>query len=183
LIEFVKGAIPILVGKTLGFSLLTITIAGLAVVIGQMWPIFSKFDGEKGNTTGLAMAAALTPIPLLFTLIPIATGTALRTWPILLNTTQSLNERLKFRGPPSRSLPLGMAAGFFILPIISWQLGESLIVTSGFSALFILIMVRRLTAGLKDDLKASNDTKGIYINRLLYDRSYCQQQEIDLHGE
>ena len=170
--EFIKGAIPILVGKSLGFNLFIIALAGLAVVSGQMWPIFSRFDGERGNSTGLAMAAALAPKPLLIALVPIAIGAAIKTVPRLLDAGESLNERLKLGGPPSRSLPLGMAMGFFLLPIASWWLEEPLVITSGYFALFILIMVRRLTAGLRGDLEVNTNVKGILVNRLLYDRSY-----------
>jgi len=137
-----------------------------------MWPIFSRFDGERGNSTGLAMAAALAPKPLLIALVPIAIGAAIKTVPRLLDASQSLNERLKLGGPPSRSLPLGMAMGFFLLPIASWWLEEPLVITSGYFALFILIMVRRLTAGLRGDLEVNTNVKGLLVNRLLYDRSY-----------
>ena len=172
LFEFAKGIIPVLVGIGLGFSLPVVTLAGLAAVIGQMWPIFLQFDGEKGNSVGLAMAAALAPYPLLIALVPIAIGIAIRTVPRLLDSRQSLNERLKLGGPPSRSLPLGMAIGFVMLPIASWWLREPMVITSGFLLLFILIMVRRLTAGLRGDLAVSSRIRNILVNRLLYDRSY-----------
>ncbi len=172
LTEFVKGVIPVLVGKSLGFDLLTVTLAGLAVVIGQMWPIFSRFDGEKGNSIGLAMVAALAYKPLLVAIVPIVIGAVIRTVPRLLNKKQSLDERLRFGGPPSLSLPLGMAIGFFVLPIASWWLGEPPEIIAGYSALFILIMVRRMTASLSSDLGEKADIKSILINRFLYDRSY-----------
>jgi len=170
--EFAKGVIPVLVGRSLGFDLLIIVLAGLAVVSGQMWSVFSRFDGEKGNSIGLAMAGALSPLVLFIALVPITIGFCIRTMPRLLNTRQSLNERFKFGGPPSLSLPLGMASGFLVMSVASWWLGEPLVITSGYIALFILIMVRRLTAGLKGDLAVNTNIRGILINRLLYDRSY-----------
>ncbi len=172
LTEFVKGVIPVLVGNSLGFDLLTVTLAGLAVVIGQMWPVFSRFDGEKGNSIGLAMAAALAYEPLLIALVPIIIGAVIRTAPRLLDKKQSLNERLMFGGAPSLSLPLGMAIGFFLLPIASWWMGEPPVIIAGYSALFVLIIVRRLTTGLSSDLGENADIKSILINRFLYDRSY-----------
>jgi len=170
--EFAKGAIPVLVGKSLGFDLSIVVLAGLAAVSGQMWPIFSRFDGEKGNSIGLGMAGALAPIALFIALVPMAIGVAIRTVPRLLDSSQSRNERLKFGGPPSRSEPLGMAIGFLVLPIASWGLGELRVITLGYIALFVLIMVRRLTAGLRGDLARNTGIKRILINRLLYDRSY-----------
>lgn len=170
--EFAKGVIPVLVGYSLGFNLLIVTLAGLTVVSGQMWPIFSRFDGEKGNSIGVAMAGALTPIPLFIAAVPFAIGVAVKTAPRLLDNSLSLNQRLKFGGPPSRSLPLGMAIGFIVLPIASWGLREPPVITLGLLALFILIMVRRSTAKLRSDLTENADIKSILINRLLYDRSY-----------
>lgn len=172
LLEFIKGVTPVLVGKGLDFSLFIIALAGLAVVSGQMWPIFTRFNGEKGNSIGLAMAGALAIKPLLIALVPIAGGVAIRTVPRLLDASQPLNERLKLGGPPSRSLPLGMGIGFLLLPIVSWWLGEPLVITLCFFALFILIMIRRLTAGLRGDLEVNTNIRGILINRLLYDRNY-----------
>jgi len=171
LVDFAKGVTPVLIGTSLGFSLPVITAAGLAVVSGQMWSIFSGFDGEKGNSIGLAMAGALAPTSMFIALVPVTIGAAIRTLPRLLDTQQSLNERLKLGGPPSRSLPLGMAIGFLLLPFASWWLKEPLVITSGYIALFILIMVRRLTAGLRGNLMASSDMGRILLNRLLYDRS------------
>lgn len=170
--EFVKGVIPVLVGYSVGFNLLTVCLAGLAVVSGQMWPIFSRFDGEKGNSIALAMAGALALVPMLIALVPIAVGVAIRTLPRLLDDRQSLKQRFKFGGPPSRSLPLGMAIGFIMLPAASWWLREPLIITLSFLVLFILIMVRRLTAGLSGDVAENGAIPGILVNRLLYDRSY-----------
>ena len=112
LVEFIKGFTPVLVGKGLDFSLPIIALAGLAAVIGQMWPIFSRFDGEKGNSIGLAMAAALAPRPILIALVPIVVAVIIRTVPRLRDTSKARNDRSMFGGPPSRSLPLGMATGF-----------------------------------------------------------------------
>ena len=170
--DLVKGAIPILVGRSLGFELSIIVLAGLAVVSGQMWPVFLGFDGEKGNSTGLAMVAVLTPKTLLFGILPVLIGLAIRTVPRLLDSTKSVNERLKFGGPPSQSLPLGMSIAFVLLPLISWWLGEPMEITLGCLTLFVLIMVRRLTAGLREDLRPSANVRSILITRLLLDRSY-----------
>jgi len=170
--EFVKGVTPVLVGRYLDFSLLVIVLAGLAVVSGQMWPIFLRFDGEKGNSIGVAMAAVLAPAPFFVALVPILVGVTIKLSHRLTDIRKSLNERLRFGGPPSRSLPLGMAGGFLVLPFASCCLGEPPVVTLGFCVLFLLIKIRRLTAGLGGDLTEGADVKRILINRLLYDRSY-----------
>ena len=87
--EFGKGVIPILVGKWLDFDLLIVALAGLATVCGQMWPIFSRFDGEKGNSVALPMAIALTPKPALIALVPVIISLIIRTIPRLMNPSKS----------------------------------------------------------------------------------------------
>ena len=172
LLELAKGAIPVLAGKALHYDTLIVTLAGLAVVMGQMWPVFSRFNGEKGNSIGAGMAAALAIKPLLIAIIPFAIGAGIKTLPRLFIKRQSLNEWTKFGGPPSISLPLGMGTGFLVLPIASWGFGAPAAVTAGFAVLFILIIIRRVTAGLSVDLKDKTNVSGIILNRILYDRSY-----------
>ena len=170
--EFVKGAIPVLVAKGLDFDILTVTLAGLAVVTGQMWSVFRRFKGEKGNSIGVAMAASLSIIPLLFAAIPFAIGAAVKILPRLLNRNISVKERLRLGGPQSLSLPLGMAVGFLVLPLASWGFHEPVVVTIGFAVMFILIMIKRMTADIKQDLVEVTNLRSILINRLLFDRSF-----------
>ncbi len=169
--EFGKGIIPILVGKGLDFSLLVVALAGLAAVSGQMWPIFSRFDGEKGNSVALAMSIALAPKSALVALVPVIISLVIRTLPRLLNSIKSSNKGPIIGGAYSRSLPLGMATAFLVLPLASWWLGEPLEIILGYSVLFVLIIIRRLTAGLRNDLRANRDIRGILIKRFLYDRA------------
>lgn len=170
--ELAKGVLPVVVARAVGFDLLWVALAGLAAVVGQMWPIFLGFDGEKGNSIGLAMALALAYKATLLMLVPIFIGFAWRTVPRMLNPSLPWSERLKFGGPPSRSLPLAMASAFALLPLLSWGLGEALEVNLAFLGLFLLIMVRRLTTGLRKDLRQAQNKKMVLLNRLLYDRSF-----------
>lgn len=169
--EFAKGVIPILVGNGLAFSLTTVAIAGLAAVCGQMWPIFSKFDGEKGNSIALAMVITLAPKPALIAIISIIIALVIRVFTRITTKSTSSSDRAIIGGSYSRSLPLGIAIYFFILPLVSWYFGEPAKVIWCFIFLFVLIMIRRLTAGIKDDLKVSDGIKDIIIKRLLYDRA------------
>jgi glycerol-3-phosphate acyltransferase PlsY len=168
--EFAKGVIPVLVGKGLDFDILVVALAGLAAVCGQMWPVFSRFDGEKGNSVAVPMTIALTPRPALIALVPVIIALLIRTVPRLIKSSKATKEPV-FGGSYSRSLPLGMATTFFILPLVSWWLGEPLEIVLGYAALFVLMMVvRRITAGLRSDLRESRDVRGIIIKRFLYDR-------------
>lgn len=166
--EFVKGALPIFAGRLLDFEINIIAIAGLAAVCGQMWPFFKGFNGEKGNTISLSMSASLAYQPLLIALIPIALGALIRTMNRF--AAKSQNNQPVFGGQYSYSLPVGVFIGFLILPFSSWYFDQPSGVTLGFAALFILLMIRRLTAGLSQDLKISSNLTHILISRLLLDR-------------
>lgn len=170
--DFAKGLIAVLIAReVLHFTPGWVAAAGVVAVAGQMWPVFMKFDGEKGNSTGLAMSVALAPWALLIALVPVATGFAVRTIPRFRQSDQTLNDKFKFGGPPSLSLPLGMAVGFAVLPLAAWLTGQPLTVVYAFIILFVLIMLRRLTAGLREDLRKPSWNNGILLNRLLFDRS------------
>ena len=169
--ELAKGAIPVLVGRALDFSLVTLALAGLAAVGGQMWPVFARFDGEKGNSIAIAASAALVPLASLFAIIPVIIALAIRTVPRLVAQGKPSAERRIVGGPSSRSLPLGMAAGFIVWPLAAWYFGEPPEIIGCGAALWVMIMARRLTAGLRQDLKVSRDTRGIPLRRLLYDRA------------
>ena len=169
--EFAKGAVPVLAGKVLNFDITVVSIAGLAAVAGQMWPVFRRFDGEKGNTIGLGMAAALTPLAVLPSLIPIATGVVIRTAPRILGKNRKLKREPVFGGPSSRSIPITMMCTFLVLPVAAWQFNEPVSIILVYCGLFILLLIRRLTAGLKKDLELSEDVGKVIKGRLLYDRS------------
>ena len=169
--EFIKGLLPVLVGKLLGFDILIIAVAGLAAVCGQMWPLFSRFDGEKGNSIALAMVIALAPVSGLIILIFPVISLIVRTVPRLIARFRKSGDTSIVGGPYSRSLPVGMFLGFLALPFVSWYVGEPVAVVWAFALLYILIMVRRLTAGLSEDLRVSRDIGDVLLQRLLFDRA------------
>jgi len=177
LVDLSKGIIPILLGYGFGFRLWAVATAGVAAVAGQMWPVFRHFDGERGNSVGIAMVLTLSIayqayLVIIIALIPILFGVLVRTLPRFFARGQSLNERLKFGGPASNSLPLGMAVGFATMPVVSWLSRQSFEMTLALTVLFVIIIVRRLTVGLNEDLKTATNLRSVLLNRLLYDRSY-----------
>jgi len=170
--DFAKGVIAVLIAReVLHFSDGWVAFAGVAAVTGQMWPVFLKFDGEKGNSTGLAMSGALATYAMLIVLIPVTIGFAIRTIPRFRQKDQTVNEKLKFGGPPSLSLPLGMAIAFAVLPLAAWLVGQPIEVVYAFVALFVLILLRRVTAGLGEEMRQPSWNNTMLLNRLLFDRS------------
>lgn len=153
--DLTKGVIPILVGRGLGFGPEAVALAGLMVSLGQMWPLPFLDTGGKGNTTGIAMAITLAPRAFLFALIPLGLALAIRL----------------FEGFNSRSLPLGIALAFAILPLASHTTHQPLSITLALLGLFLAIIIRRLTAGLRADLRGDRSRRSIFLNRLLFDRS------------
>jgi len=168
-----KGVIAVVVARALGFDLLVVALAGLAAVGGQMWPPF-KGQGEKGNSTGLAMALALTPTwAFVAGLVCCAAGFFIRTIPRFLSRQETMRKKLKFGGPPSLGLPVGMLVCFAVLPIAHWLLyPDEVRVAIVLGCLWGAIALRRLTADLKADLTPGADLKRILLNRFLFDRSF-----------
>lgn len=171
LIDVLKGAAAILLGRLLGLDLAIITACGLAAVAGQMWPVFARFDGEKGNTTGLGMALALAFTATLVALVPALLGLLSKLVRLLKIKNQPLGRRFKSGAGPSDALPVGVALTLLILPVAAYLLGEPAEVVFGFVVLLVIIMLRRLTQGLSEDIKNRRDLKSVVLNRLLYDRS------------
>src|SRR4030042_1220768 len=181
-VDALKGAIPIIVGFSFNLHRAAIAASGVAAVAGQMWPVFRKFDGEKGNTTGIGFVIAFTSYltatisPLAYVVfiifaIPILIGAGIKTVPRFTAPGQTLNERFMLGGPVSNSLPLGMFTGFTVAPIASAGLRQPMEMTWAFLAVFVIIIIRRLTAGLRKDLKTATISVGaILLSRFLYDR-------------
>jgi glycerol-3-phosphate acyltransferase PlsY len=172
LLDFTKGFTVVLVARIgVGFDPGWVAFAGVAAVCGQMWPVFLKFDGEKGNSIGLAMAGALATGAMLIGVIPMAAGLLVRTIPRFRRKGQTMDEKLRFGGPPSNSLPVGMAIGFATMPVAAWGLGHDWGIVVGLTGLFCVIMARRVTAGVTEDLREPSGRGKMLVNRLLYDRS------------
>jgi len=178
-VDFAKGAIPILIGFGFGLPLMVVGLSGVAAVAGQMWPVFYHFDGEKGNTIGMAMIVILVlaymVYPIILFLLPIAIGSGMRLFFSLLSSRTPVSERLRFRQtshPVALGLPVGMIAGFASAPLFSWCFGQPKEITICLAALFAIILLRRLTADLRDELKTSDNIPRMLINRFLFDRGH-----------
>jgi glycerol-3-phosphate acyltransferase PlsY len=179
-VDVIKGMIPVIIGFAMDFRLTIIAYAGVATVVGQMWPIFQRFNGGKGNTTGAGMALVLTLylwnnalLVLYCCLFCFLAGFLARTIPRLSKGGKTIDEKLKIGGQQSNGMPLGMLAGFIVLPISSALLSQPQEMTIAFAAMLALIIIRRLTANLSSDLKKpKTKVAQILLNRFFFDRSY-----------
>jgi glycerol-3-phosphate acyltransferase PlsY len=174
----VKGVVPPIAGYYLGFPLATVMSGSLASVAGQMWPVFRRFDGEKGNTVSLGLFLAVTILYQYYIMwlifIPAIIGASVKLLPKWFARGKSLGERVRIGGQPqSKSLPVGILFGFMLMPIVSALSGRPLEFTVALAVLFFIIVLRRLTAdGLMDDLKTGGRLGSVLWNRFLYDRSF-----------
>src|SRR4030042_5811161 len=102
-----KRVKPIIIGLVSNFPLAVTAAAGVAAVRGQMWPVFRKFDGEKGNTTGIGVVIALTMYltatysPLAYIVfivfaILILIGIGIKIIPRFMQSGQTVSERFMF---------------------------------------------------------------------------------------
>jgi acyl phosphate:glycerol-3-phosphate acyltransferase len=170
--DVIKGGIAVVVvDRAIGLEDGVVAGVGVAVILGEMWPVFLKFRGEKANTTGMGMAAALVYRAIPFLLAPIVLGALIRTIPRFFHRGQTMDERIELGGPPSLSLPLGMFFGFALFPVGCWYWDASWERIAAGIALFLLIIAKRLTFGLTEDIKKEGLKASILVNRLLFDRS------------
>ena len=79
---------------------------------------------------------------------------------------------------PTRLLPLASLLSFAIFPAVIWeQEGTTPTVVAGLVVL-ALIVLRRLTAGVRSDLATGAPLARVLANRALYDRSELQERGV-----
>ncbi|HUG06377.1 MAG TPA: glycerol-3-phosphate acyltransferase [Candidatus Limnocylindria bacterium] len=158
-----KGFLAVVVARSLDLPLETQLACGIAALVGQMWPVFHQFDGGRANATGWGFALAADPIAALIMGVPLYVGLLAVRW---------------IRPRPNRLLPLASLLSFAIFPAVIWeQEGATPTVIAGLVVLG-LILVRRLTAGLRHDLATGAPLARVLANRAIYDRSELQERGI-----
>jgi glycerol-3-phosphate acyltransferase PlsY len=160
-LDAAKAFAAVLVAQGLGLPLETQLACGIAASVGQMWPLFHGFDGGRANATGWGFAIAVDPIAALIMGMPILVA--------LLMT-------LVVRPRPSRLFPLASLLSFFVFPAVIWEQDGATPVVLASIALLGLIVLRRVTAGLREDLATGADLGRVVVNRALYDRSELQER-------
>jgi glycerol-3-phosphate acyltransferase PlsY len=167
---FIKGALTVTLTWLAGQPPVVMLAAGFCATIGQMWPVFERFNGGKGNTTGFGAFMALTlclnnPVMWLGT-IPIILGGSYKVISRLLRGQSAL------RGPFSNTLPLGVIIGTITIPSIAWAAGLDSAMVVVYSLFFVIIALRRLTANLAEDRRRGGSLGSMLLWRFLLDRSW-----------
>lgn len=147
-----KGMVPVYIAACLiDLPVYQQVIIGLAVIAGHNWPVFLRFSGGRGLLTTLGVVFILAP------------------WLALVLAIGA------FAWLPFKQLALGTTCAMVLLPTLSWFLSKplgiekSLPLTLGFVAMFLLLVIRRLTAP-RTSFTASVPPGELIVNRLLFDR-------------
>jgi glycerol-3-phosphate acyltransferase PlsY len=155
--DLLKGMVVVYIAQLIGLEVYQQVTVGIAAIVGHNWSVFLRFSGGRGLLTTVGVIFVLTPW---LALIVVAFAYA---WAIF------------------KQLALGTLGALILLPILSWFLSEplgierSLPLTMGFSAMFLIAVIRRLTAP-RTPLTASVPTSQLIVNRLFFDRDIRERE-------
>jgi len=161
LLDGAKGFAAVVIARGLGLPVETQLLCGLAAIAGQMWPVFHQFDGGRANATAWGFQLAADFIAFFIAWIPVIVAAVLR---------------ITVRPRPKRLLPLANLLSYAVFPAVIWeQEGITPTVLAGMGALG-LVVLRRLSAGLREDLATGAPAARVIANRALFDRSELQER-------
>ncbi|MBN1684935.1 MAG: glycerol-3-phosphate 1-O-acyltransferase PlsY [Gammaproteobacteria bacterium] len=60
--DILKGLIAVIIGRILGVQGFFLGLVGLAAFVGHLYPLYYKFKGGKGVSTGLGVLLGLSPV-------------------------------------------------------------------------------------------------------------------------
>jgi glycerol-3-phosphate acyltransferase PlsY len=162
-IDGAKGFLAVFIAGSLGVPVDAQLACGIAAVVGQSWPIFHRFDGGRANATGWGFAIAADPVAALIMFIPILAA---------------ISGTLIARPRPTRLIPLASLLSFGVFAAVIWeQEGTKPAVVAGL-VLLALVILRRVTAGLREDLATGAPFWRVVVNRALFDRSELQDRGV-----
>ena len=163
--DLVKGMVVVGAAKWLDLGIAEQAAVGIAAIIGHNWPLFLRFSGGRGLLTTLGVAFIL---PLINgPLVPWETISAL-----VITTIGAFIVH---------NVPIGMVVAVASAPLVSWIAGKPLEMTWGFLAMFLILVIRRLTAP-KTSFTPSVSLGQLMVNRLFFDRD-IRDREAWLHRQ
>lgn len=131
-------------------------VVGIAAIAGHNWPVFLRFTGGRGVITTMGVSFLL---PVMNNLAS-AKVSALVT--VFYGSIALVSAYFK-------RLPLGVFIIVAAFPVVGWILTRSIPLTMGYLAMFLILVVRRLTAWQPISV-TSLSRRQILLNRLLFDR-------------
>lgn len=120
--DMLKGVIPVLIAKALGFDSLGLSLVAFAAFIGHLYPLFFDFEGGKGVATALGCILALSfPAGLCW----------LATWLLMA---------VLFRYSSLASLTASVLAPFYC-----WYFTQSHVIALSIAAMSVILIIRHKT--------------------------------------
>jgi len=163
LIDALKPPLAMLLTRALGADHATEIACGVVAIAAQQWPIWHRFDGGRGNAPMFALLIAMS--------LPAAAIASLFVFVgLIIAQREKRNESTLW----TVGTPVGILFGFLAYPPIAAWLGAGGEVVLASAIAVALVILRRLTAGVRDDLELTDDLYRVLRNRLLYDRSEAQ---------
>lgn len=160
-LDALKGALVVLGARGLGLSVETQVLCGIAAVAGQMWPVFHDLDGGRANATGWGVLIVLDLIAAAIAAIPVVAAVA---------------ARYVMTPRPTRLVPLASLLTFLVWPAVISEIEGVTPEVVGGLVIFLLVLIRRLTADLSVDVATGAPLPRVLVNRALYDRSELQER-------
>jgi acyl phosphate:glycerol-3-phosphate acyltransferase len=143
--DFGKGVLVIFIARWLGMDIVQQGVVAVAVIVGHNWSVFLNFNAGRGVAATIGIVLVLLPMGIptfvFFALFTLIIG--------------------------GSALPVMVAIAF--LPLASWGLHEPLGLTLELSLIWVIMIVRRLTAPKSERAKTIG-TRELLWNRFLYDR-------------
>ena len=156
--DFGKGMLMVWVAQLQGLDIAQQIVVGLAVIVGHNWPVFLRFHGGRGIGTTMGL---LTILPLINDMTP---WVPVAFWAILIIGRLVLG-----------SSPLPVLVGITAAPLISWGFQEPPSVAITFVAIWLVIIIKRLTAQPSAEAASISQSR-LLFNRLLFDRDIKDKQ-------
>jgi glycerol-3-phosphate acyltransferase PlsY len=157
--DFFKGILMLWIAYLLGLDAGQQLIVGLAVIVGHNWPIFLRFHGGRGIATLLGIVIVL----------PIFNANDVSPWPSIIAVGCVIAVTVTFH-----SSPLPVFFGAALLPLTTWIFGGKMAVVMAYLAIFLVIVVKRLTAQPSAEATPISKSR-LLLNRLLFDRDIADR--------
>ncbi len=152
--DFLKGALMVFIAWRLGLNAGQQLLVGMGAIIGHNWPVFLHFHGGRGIAATLGIII----------IMPCINIHEITPWPLVAFLIASLGSLIFIR-----RTPVPILLGLIVLPIVSAAVQEPIAVTMGYTAMTLILIIKRLIAQASHE-KREVGMGQLLLNRFLFDR-------------